>query len=216
MKYLLLFFLLISFGKSLLAEEVNFQTEDHASIYANFFPRSSHAVLLAHGAIFNKESWGDFEQQLLQENYTVLAIDFRGYNKSTLGEQDRALHQDILAGVKFLREQKEITKVTVLGASMGGGAAAKASVQSQPNTINQLILLSPAQIFKPEALKGEILFIFSQDEYLAKKINATYEKAPVPKQRVIIDGKAHAQHIFKTSQAKNLTSIILKFLQHPP
>lgn len=216
MKYLLLFFLLVSFEKPLLAEEVHFQTEDHASIYANFSPRSSHAVLLAHGAIFNKDSWGDFEQRLLQENYTVLAIDFRGYNKSTRGEQARALHQDILAGVNFLREQKKITRVTVLGASMGGAAATKASIESRPNTINQLILLSPAQVLKPESLKSETLFIFSQNEYLAKKINAAYEKALTPKQRAIIDGKAHAQHIFKTPQAENLTCIILKFLQHEP
>ena len=97
-------------------------------------------------SIFNKESWGKFEQRLLEENFTVLAIDFRGYNKSTQGDKPQALYEDILAGVNYLRGQQNISKVTVLGASMGGVAAAKASVYSERNMIDQLILLSPASI----------------------------------------------------------------------
>jgi len=62
------------------ATEVSFISNDNATIHANYQQRGSHAVLLAHGAIFNKESWGVFEKKLLAENFTVLAIDFRGYN----------------------------------------------------------------------------------------------------------------------------------------
>jgi hypothetical protein len=118
-----------------------------------------------------------------------------------------------LAGVKFLRNQNIIKQVTVLWASMGGVAAAKDNVFSEPSAIDQLILLSPARVFKPEALKGQLLFIASKDEYLAKAIESVYKKAPEPKKLQLINGKAHAQHIFKTSQAKALTSSILEFLK---
>ena len=196
-----------------LAVEISFKTEDKATIYANYQQRGSHAVLLAHGAIFNKESWGKFEQSLLDTNFTVLAIDFRGYNKSTQGEQLHALYKDILAGVKFLRNQNNIDKVTVLGASMGGAAASKASVYSAENSIDQLILLSPAKVFKAEALKGDTLFIASKKEYLKKSIETAFNKAADPKQLLLINGKAHAQHIFKTDQSEILSAAIIKFLK---
>jgi len=199
-------------AESSLAEEISFKTADKATIYANYLPRGSHAVLLAHGAIFNKDSWGAFEQRLLDENFTILAIDFRGYNKSAKGEKSGALYEDILAGVKFLRNHKNIEKITVLGASMGGVAAAKASVYSKANSFDQLILLSPAKVFKAEALKGNKLFIASDKESLLKAIESAFNKAPEPKQLLLIKGKAHAQHIFNTPQADVLTTAIIKFL----
>jgi len=212
MKYLL--FLVFSlFSTGLLAKEVSFATTDHATIYAQFQQRGPHAVLLAHGAIFNKESWGEFEQRLVQENYSVLAIDFRGYGKSTQGDQSRALYADILAAVQFLKAKQGVRQITVLGASMGAAAAAKASVLSAPGAIDQLILLSPASVYHAENLKGELLFIASEGEYLVKAVQSAFKKAPEAKQIVLIPGSAHAQHIFKTAQARLLTDHILNFLK---
>ena len=212
MQYILVCFYLVFFSLTVPAKEVNFTTSDSAMIYADLQMHGSHAVLLAHGAIFNKQSWGAFEQQLLDNSYTVLAIDFRGYGKSTKGKQSRALYQDILAAVRFLQQQPGITEISVLGASMGGAAAAKASVYAEPGDIQQLILLSPASVYQPEKLKGQLLFIASENEYLAQGIRSAYEKAPQPKMLKLISGNAHAQHIFKTSQAQRLTTIILGFL----
>jgi len=195
------------------AAEVSFKTADNALIFANFQQRGTHAVLLAHGAIFNKESWGDFEQKMLDENFTVLAIDFRGYNKSTQGDRPQALYEDILAGIAFLAGQPQIKKVTVLGASMGGAAAAKASVYSKSKMIDQLILLSPARIYKPELLKGRLLFIASKGEYLVEKLLSAFSRSPNPKELLLIEGKAHAQHIFNSTETEVLTSSIIKFLK---
>lgn len=210
-----LFFLLwvVFSNASLFAKEVHFTTADNAQIYAELQQRGSHAVLLAHGAIFNKESWGQFAERLLAENYTVLAIDFRGYGKSTQGSKARALYEDILAGVRYLKANPNIDKITVLGASMGGAAAAKASVRAEKNSIDQLILLSPANIYQPEKLQGDLLFIASQGEYLVPALQSAFGKAPQPKALQLIAGSAHAQHIFKTAQTTALTHIILQFLQ---
>lgn len=213
MRRLLLIIPLFFFWCNSEAEVIHYSTNDNATIYADFHKRGSHAILLAHGAIFNKQSWGQFEQQLLDKNYTVLAIDFRGYGQSTHGEQSRALYQDILGGVQFLQIQSGIKAITVLGASMGGAAAAKASVYAKPQSIKQLILLSPASVYQPGKLKGELLFIASEDESLAKGLKEAYNKAPEPKTFKLIPGSGHAQHIFKTSQAGALTAIILNFLQ---
>ncbi|RLA16422.1 MAG: hypothetical protein DRQ62_16260, partial [Gammaproteobacteria bacterium] len=134
------------------------------------------------------------------------------YGKSIKGDQPGALYQDILAGVQFLQAQVGINRITVLGASMGGAAASKASVYSAPQSIDQLILLSPASVYQPEKLKGDLLFIASKDEYLAKALRSAYNQAPKPKKIQLIAGSAHAQHIFKTPEAEALTTIILNFL----
>lgn len=206
-------FVVVLFSHNSLAEEVSFKTKDNAIIYAEYQQRGSHAVLLAHGAIFDKHSWGEFEQRLLKENYSVLAIDFRGYNKSIVGDNPSALYEDILAGVRFLASKQTIDKVTVLGASMGAIAASKASAYAKDGEIDQLILLSPPQVYKPEKLKGQVLFIASEEENLAKGLKSSFKKVLSPKKIEFIQGKAHAQHIFKTSQADVLTGIVLDFLK---
>ncbi len=206
-------FLGVFFSYSTWAEEVNFKTPDNATIYANYQQRGNHAVLLAHGAIFDKHSWGEFEQRLLKENYSVLAIDFRGYNKSTVGDNPSDLYKDILAGVYFLSNKQTVDKVTVLGASMGAIAASKAAVYAKGGEIDQLILLSPPQVYKPEKLKRQVLFIASEEENLVKGLESSFKKVPSSKKLELIKGNAHAQHIFKTKKADNLMDIIFGFLK---
>ncbi|WP_428356671.1 alpha/beta hydrolase [Methyloprofundus sp.] len=214
MKSVVLMVSLVLFSVNLSANEIQFNTNDNAIIFAKLQKRGPHAILLAHGAIFNKESWGVLEKHLLENNYTVLAIDFRGYGKSTKGERPNDYYQDVLAGIEFLKQQPGISKVSVLGASMGGSAATKAAVFSDPEDITKLVLLSPARVYKPEELTGDILFIASEDEYLATALKSVYSKAPKPKLFKLIPGSAHAQHIFKTPQADALTRIILDFLNN--
>ena len=65
--------------------EISFPTADGGTVYGNLYGEGLHAVLLAHGAVFDKESWDGLAQFLSAEGYQVLAIDFRGYGKSTAG-----------------------------------------------------------------------------------------------------------------------------------
>ncbi len=194
-------------------QSVSFPTTDGAKIFANYYQSGGHSVILAHGAIFNKESWEKLIPELTKNNFSVLAIDFRGYGQSTTGNEPNAKYLDILGAINFLNKQSDITSISVLGASMGGGAAAKASIHSKRGDINKLILLSPMPVSNPEQLKGNILYIVSKNESIAKTIKKQSDKTPNPKKFVEIEGSAHAQHIFKTSQEKNLTRIIVDFMK---
>lgn len=194
-------------------QAVTFMTADGGSINALLFGKGHHAVVLAHGAVFNKESWGDFAAALAAQGFTAMALDFRGYGDSKPGSKPDGLYEDILAAVRYLRQHGAV-KVSVVGASMGGGAAAKASVAAKPGEIDKLVLLSPATIGRPEHLQGEILFLASQDESMAGSIKAMFEKAPDPKNLTLFEGTAHAQHIFKTEQADKLTALIIEFLKN--
>ena len=86
-------------------EEISFATADGGTIFGNLYGDGQHAVLLAHGAIFDKESWDEFARVLSAREYRVLAIDFRGYGRSTSGSARNALFQDIVAGIRYLRNR---------------------------------------------------------------------------------------------------------------
>ena len=96
---------------------------------------------------------------------------------------------------------------------MGGEAVASAAVEAQKGEINSVILLSPVPIQNPERMKADkFLFIASRDEPLMPQIKEQYERAPEPKKLELLEGGAHAQHIFKTDQADELTKLIVNFL----
>jgi len=194
--------------------EVSFKTADGGKIVANLYGEGSHGVVLAHGAVFNKESWNKLATTISKEGYSVLALDFRGYGKSVPGSQGQALYLDVFAAVEYLRS-KGVKTVSLIGASMGGGAVAKAAVELKEGEINSVILLSPVPIQAPEHMKaGRFLFIASRDEPLVSKVREQYERAPEPKALKLLEGRAHAQHIFKTKQVDELTKTIVDYLRN--
>jgi alpha/beta superfamily hydrolase len=193
---------------------VTYATVDGGTIHAELYGGGSHAVLLAHGGVFNKESWEPLARQLEAAGYQVLAIDFRGYGDSTAGHDRDAIEHDVLGGVRYLYEQQQAVAVSVIGGSMGGGAAGRAAVLSDPGQIDALILLSAVFVDDPSLLHANrTLFIASEGESMTPGIRGQYEQAPDPKKLVLLPGAAHAQHIFKTDQAQRLTEEILRFLQ---
>ncbi len=191
--------------------EVTFSTSDQGTVYALLAGEGTQGVVLAHGAIFNKESWDNLTKVLVAKGLRTLALDFRGYGKSKPGLKSEALYEDILAAVRYLH-QIGVRQVSVIGASMGGGAAGEAAIRSQPGEINKLILLSPVPITDPDKLQGELLFIASKAESLANSVKGQYEKAPNPKKLILIESDAHAQHIFRTDQAEKLNQAMIDFL----
>jgi len=123
---------------------------------------------------------------------------------------------DVLAAVRYLRKTGAKT-VSVVGASMGGGAAGDASILSEPGEINRLVFLGAAPNGPAEKLKAPSLFIVARDDANADgprlpRIRAQYEKAPEPKELIILDGSAHAQFLFQTDQSEKVMREILRFL----
>jgi pimeloyl-ACP methyl ester carboxylesterase len=122
-----------------------------------------------------------------------------------------------LAAVRYLRKSGAKT-VSVVGASLGGWAAADASIKSEPGEIDRLVFLGSAPTGNAEKLKVRSLFIAARDdtsgggEPRLPGIRAQYEKAPEPKELIIVDGSAHAQHLFQTDQGERVMREILRFL----
>ncbi len=198
-------------GKAAGFREVSFEAADGAKIFANLYEGGDHAVVLAHGAVFNKESWAPLAQELSAVGLRVLAIDFRGYGKSTDGRESGALHLDVLGAIKYLKAAGA-KRISLVGGSMGGGAAGEAATKVKSGEIDGLILLAAAPVGNPEKLQGRKLFIVSEGDGSVTDVRDQFQRAKEPKKLVVLPGDAHAQHIFKTSQSKSLTSAILNWL----
>jgi pimeloyl-ACP methyl ester carboxylesterase len=192
--------------------DVSFPTADGGRVDADLYGSGTTGVVFAHGAIFNKQSWAPLARRIAAHHMRALAIDFRGYGKSRAGSDSGALYLDVMAAVRWLHKQG-VEKVDLVGGSMGGGAAGEAATRLKPGELDKLLLLSPMPINDPENLKAaSILYIASRNESLAPTVREQYRHAPSPKKLVFLDGSAHAQNIFDTDQAQNLSDAIVKFL----
>jgi pimeloyl-ACP methyl ester carboxylesterase len=193
--------------------EVSFATADGGTVVADLYDASGpDAVVLAHGAAFAKESWREFARYLAARGHRVMAIDFRGWGRSVPGLGGReALYEDIVGAARDVRT-RGAAHVAVVGASMGGAAAARAAAEASPGLIDRLVLLSPGPIAHPERLVGPVLFIASRDEPAAAAVTAAYERAPQPKRLLLLPGSAHGQYILATEQAERLMTTVAEFL----
>lgn len=205
-------------------ELVSFSSPDGGLVYADLYGKGDRGVVLAPGGRFSKESWRGQAEALAAAGFRALAIDFRGRGQSRGGPGSRSPDDgarfDVLAAVRHLRETGART-VSVVGGSLGGGAAAEAAVAADPGEIDRLVLLAHSPIDHPERMKGRKLFVVARDDPdrdgspRLTRIRAQYERAPGPKELLVLEGSAHAQFIFQTEQGAWLMREILRFLSAP-
>ncbi len=202
-------------------QPVSFPTQDGWTIHADEYAGGKRGVVLLHGGRFTKESWQPQALELQKAGFRVLAIDMRGYGMSKEGRPSLATGYgspiDALAAVRYLR-RTGTKRVAVIGASMGADAAAGASIEAEPGEIDRLVLMAGSAQEPPDRLEGRKLFIVARDDANAAglrlpRIRAQYERAPEPKELLVLEGTAHAQFIFQTEQAERLMRKILRFLR---
>lgn len=192
--------------------EISFSTSDGGEIHAHLYGNSDRAVVLAHGKVFDKESWRPLAEQLANQGLLVLALDFRGYGSSRAGSLAGRIDLDILGAIDYL-ESRGASSISLLGASMGGWAVGSAATQVQSGRLHKVILLAAAPIENPQEMKAVgFLYIASDGEGSIDRIKSQYELAPEPKRLELLSGRAHAQHVFKTDQLPVLTEVIVNEL----
>jgi pimeloyl-ACP methyl ester carboxylesterase len=205
-------------------QHVSFPTLDGGVVHADVYGGGSRAVVLAHGGRFTKESWERQATALAEAGFRVLAFDFRGRGQSRGGPRsqggDDGIQLDVLAAVRHLRDAGA-QSVSVVGASFGGWAAAQAAVEAAPGEIDRLVLLAHSPIDHPERIKARTLFVTARDDTRGDGvrrltwIREQYEKAPQPKELLVLDGEAHAQFLFETDQGDRLLRELVRFLSAP-
>jgi pimeloyl-ACP methyl ester carboxylesterase len=214
---------LVLAGLAAAQQTISFPTQDGGRVYADLYGNGDRAVVLAHGGRFNKESWRDQARALVSAGFRVLAIDFRGFGHSSgPGQADfdnAPFENDVLAAVRYLKTNGAKT-VSVIGGSFGGGAAGDASIKSAPGEIDRVVFLGAAPNLPAEKLKARALFIVARDDSNGAGprlpgIREQFEKAPQPKELIVLEGSAHAQFLFQTDQSDRVMREILRFLSMP-
>ncbi|OGI00497.1 MAG: hypothetical protein A2Y25_03500 [Candidatus Melainabacteria bacterium GWF2_37_15] len=95
-------------------------------------------VVFCHGNGGNISFYNEIFRLLQENGYGVLAIDYRGYGKSTGRPNERGLYQDLRAAIKYLRENKNTSeeKMVLWGLSLGGALVTQIASENDPKNKN--------------------------------------------------------------------------------
>ena len=184
-------------------------------ILADVYGSGERAVLLLHGGRRNRSHWKLQAEAIAAAGFRVMAIDFR----ADCDYDAACLAKDVIAAVRYLRASG-VRTVSLVGGSLGGGAAAQASFQARAGEIDRIVLLAPMTIDHPERVSTRMLVIVARDDASGSgprlpEIRAQFERATGPKELVVVDGSAHAQFLFETPQGPAVLDRIVRFLEAP-
>jgi pimeloyl-ACP methyl ester carboxylesterase len=122
---------------------VHLRAADGAPIYGVVVGRGTTGVVLGHQFLSDHCEWMDFARELARKGYRALAIDFRGNGLSRGGNGPR-LDLDVAAAAARLRADG-VTRIELVGASMGGTAVLVAAARIRPAVNGVLSLSGPAR-----------------------------------------------------------------------
>ena len=180
-------------------------------------------VLVAHGGYSSRAAWRPQAEALVSAGFRVLVLETRGAAMLAKGTETPCLYDapcmavDVLAAVRYLRGSGA-RDIAVIGGSAGGGAAAQASVDAAPGEIAQIVLLAPMEIDAPEKIKAKTFYITARndrgsgDQLRLPGIQGQFERAPEPRQFLMVDGSAHGQRMFDSPEGPRVMREILRFL----
>lgn len=155
-----------------------------------------YGVVLVHGAAFDAASWEAQAKRIGAAGTTTLALEDIGPD-------------DIAGAVAYLREDRGIQDVALIGGSVGADAILGLSAE-QPDLADQLILLSPNRVVEGLGDQPK-LFIASEDESVADVSRTLAESSPGEENVVdILPGAAHAQNIFDSDAGEATLQSILE------
>lgn len=155
------------------------------------------AVVLAHQNHEDLCQWLPYGERLAGLGYRVLAFDFVGFGNSTY-RTDKTYVEDITTVVTYLRGQG-VTKVVLIGASMGGTMTVAAAASITP-PVDGIVALSAPSVFDGvdavDAVTGltmpEMFIAGGSDLVYVATIRAIYAAAPPGLRRLlVVDSNQH-------------------------
>ena len=178
-------------------------------------------VIIAHGGYSNLESWSAVASTLAGRGFRVLvfrsraAAEYAGRGDSRCMYDAPCQAEDVLAAVHYLRA-RGVRPVHLLGGSMGGAAVAEAAIRAGVNEVGRVVVLAPARISAPERMPGGMFVATRYDSSGAGPrlpgLQAQFSRVAEPKRFMLLDGTAHAQRIFQTSDGARVIEAIVAYI----
>ncbi len=137
-------------------EDVEFTTVDGLKIVGLLFvrPAAKRVFLLVHGYHMTKEQMREFIELFPHE--TLLAIDLRGHGKSEGDIVSLGYHEqkDVLAAVKFLKENSKTKDLPLYGLGTSMGAVSLLCAAVKTDAFKGLIIDSPFADFSEQFVRS--------------------------------------------------------------
>ncbi|MFC3150251.1 alpha/beta fold hydrolase [Litoribrevibacter euphylliae] len=134
-------------------------------------PEGKPTMLLIHGFAANKENWLRFAGNLA-DDYHLVAVDLLGHGKST---KDKSLRHDLDDQVAYLvnfLNAKGLTKVHLVGNSMGGAISSLFAAMHSDRVLS-VSLVNPAGIFDHRSVLADYLDR-GENPLVVKKLDDIY------------------------------------------
>ena len=142
--------------------------------YLDYTPAkpNGHSVVLLHGKNFCAATWHDTATLLQSIGFRVIAPDQVGFCKSSKPSAYAFSLQGLAENTHGLLASLRISKVTVIGHSMGGMLATRYALM-YPQEVTQLVLVNPLGL---EDWKAKGVPSPSVDEWYARELKLTDER----------------------------------------
>lgn len=197
---------------------VTFTTDDGVTLLGRLFGGQNSGgagVVLAHMYPADQTSWHDYARRLADEGYVALAFDFRGYGESGGSRQIDRIDRDVAAALGEIRAQG-VTRVALVGASMGGTAALMVAAR-QP--VQGVVTLSAPVKFEGLSAKDAVtkvmapkLFIGAEDDVGGPAARELGAMAPEPKEVAVFPGSDHGTDLLRGTQRTAVLARMEEFL----
>lgn len=161
------------------------------------------AVVLTPQVNRDRGSW-EPQVRCWADRHLVLAID-PAEDAST----------SVLAAVEYLREEADVERVVLVGASIGGEASVVAAAE-RDEIVAGVVAISPSGgAERAEELTGERLFAVAEDddERFVEATNELHDGASEPKELATYDGSEHGQGLFESAHGDDLLDRIDELIE---
>jgi pimeloyl-ACP methyl ester carboxylesterase len=128
-----------------ISSDIYIETESAISLYVKDYGRGK-PVILIHGWPLSGEMWEYQIEALVMNNYRVITYDRRGYGKSSQ-PWDGHDYNSLVEDLKTVIDELELTDVTLVGFSMGGGEVARYLGRYGSNNISKAVFISSVTPF---------------------------------------------------------------------
>ena len=207
---------------------ITFESTDGVKLAGRLFgpEEGSAGVVLAHMSPSDQRAWFDFAERLARDGYRVLTFDFRGYcpggdGGCSEGERDVTnIPKDVEGAIAELR-RRGVTKVGLVGASMGGTASLIVAAD-EGRDVGAIVTLSAPTAFEgldanagvlAEITAAKLFIAGFEDISAAKAVDTLYAQTLQPKRPVLLTTGDHGTDILTGNQAGRAADEVVNWLE---
>jgi pimeloyl-ACP methyl ester carboxylesterase len=197
------------------SDDVSIPTPDGETLEATVAGDGKLGVVIVHGANATRENWFEAGGDIAASgDFTVVMLNLRGYEGST-GTARTNQDVDILAAVDWLKTERGIGSVALIGSSMGATSVLVAAGERAPTVAAVVALSPPRQSASMDAMAAVAkitmpsrLYVAEGDKVFVETTTALADALGVEPR--IMEGSGHGTGMFADNP--DMVAEIVSFL----